>query len=129
MVKCPMIGINNGLGIMCKEFSYDKSSGLCLFDMEFKVLDSDSESEEISEGNLVITKSTKLIDESYANDKVYFNLDFHPTVNEYSKIIVKLNEEKYSLLFERGYFYGFIMNISKNEALFSHIINNFITLA
>ena len=128
MVKCPILGINNGLSMMCKEFSHDKKDGLCLFDMNIQILTPSGESAELIEGNLEILKSTDLIDEKYAGSRVYINSDCNPIVNEYTKIIIEQNQQKYSLLFEQNNFYGLLLNVSNNLELFNHIVKNFVSL-
>lgn len=128
MVKCPILGLNNGLSLMCKQFSDKNGNGLCLFDMNYQVLSTNNDSAEMIEGSLEIIKNTKLVDESYSDYKVYMDSDCHPIVNENSKILINSNEKKYSLLYEQGDYLGLILNVTKNKKIFSNLLKNFTRL-
>ena len=129
MVKTPILGINNGLSMMCREFSVEKKSGLCLFDMNFQIPSIDDINEEICEGNLEIKGGTDLVKEEQLKNVIYFYKNFHPEENEYTSAAIKFKEKRYSLIYERGYSSGIILNTSRNNELFSHIIENFVKYA
>jgi imidazoleglycerol phosphate synthase glutamine amidotransferase subunit HisH len=126
--KKPILGLNDGFSLMCNQLIDKDKCGLGFFDMSISSTECEELENGLTKGILLISRDSKLLDNSFNGHEVEFNPNSYSRISEYAKSEILYENKKYSLTFEHDNYYGFCLDFSKNETLGSALIRNFLNI-
>ncbi|PID59007.1 MAG: hypothetical protein CR986_07330 [Ignavibacteriae bacterium] len=122
LVQKPILGINNGLRIMCNNILDIDRNGLGFFNLDVKSISDDFKSEDIGELNLNST------DIAINKKNVNFDSSKHLCKTEYAKDSFTLDNKEYSLVLNNKNYFGLELDIKKNLRIAENILKQFVNL-
>lgn len=127
IVKKPIMGINNGSRLMCKKLLNNHKSGLGIFNIDVDIHEEYIEASFKEVGEIIVDEKFQYF-YSINNNKIFFNSDTQQEAFDCSKIIIRSNDKKYSLMHVYNNFYGLEIDIERNQQIAEEIITSFIQI-
>jgi hypothetical protein len=126
MIDKPILGINDGLKLMCNQIPSKLKCGLGLFPIELELENDVEENKHFEIGNLLIEKDSLLVNSEFNNLIVNFDPQNHGKFCEYTSCSALFKDTKYSITYESGNFFGVELDLDENRSLSNSLFKNFL---
>ncbi len=126
ILNTPILGVNNGMILMCDEIIDFNKAGLGFFSLDVNSIVKNSNGEYF-ERKVKYLKKSKLLKDLNV-EKVLIKNKNYLSKNLYTTSILNSGGKEISLTMENENFYGVQIDEMENSILFSQIINNFVKL-
>lgn len=128
MIKKPILGINNGFGLMCNNITDIQKLGLGLFPIDTKTCSIRNEKDVADNiGQLKILGDTNFLN-GIKIETVNCNLKSNSDVNNFTTSVISIKKKQFTLTCENENYYSLQMDTSENEKLFDKLLENFLKL-
>jgi imidazoleglycerol phosphate synthase glutamine amidotransferase subunit HisH len=128
MKNVPILGVNNGMVLMCNKIVDINKTGLGFFNINANTISvNDEKGEEIKETEFRKVDKSKLLTDT--SEIVKFNKKKkYLKSNHFSTSKINIDKNKYSFIMEKDNYFGIQIDIKENKDLFKKILTNFIKL-
>ena len=128
MKKVPILGVNNGMVLMCNKIVDINKTGLGFFNINANTISiNDEKGEEIKETEFRKVDKSKLLTDT--SEIVRFNKKKkYLKSNHFSTSKINIDKNEYSFIMEKDNYFGIQIDIKENKDLFKKILTNFIKL-
>jgi imidazoleglycerol phosphate synthase glutamine amidotransferase subunit HisH len=128
MKNVPILGVNNGMVLMCNKIVDINKTGLGFFNINANTISvNDEKGEEIKEIEFRKVDKSKLLTDT--SEIVKFNKKKkYLKSNHFSTSKINIDKNKYSFIMEKDNYFGIQIDIKENKDLFKKILTNFIKL-
>ncbi len=128
MKNVPILGVNNGMVLMCNKIVDINKTGLGFFNINANTISvNDEKGEDIKETEFRKVDKSKLLTDT--SEIVKFNKKKkYLKSNHFSTSKINIDKNKYSFIMEKDNYFGIQIDIKENKDLFKKILTNFIKL-
>ncbi len=127
IIKIPILGINNGMILMCNKIVDINKSGLGFFNIKASLINIESPKDiEYNFGKIEKLAETELLLDVPTQKIAIRNLNYLEK-NSFSVSKINMVEKEISFIMRKNNHYGVQIDIEKNKYLFGLIIKNFLS--
>jgi imidazoleglycerol phosphate synthase glutamine amidotransferase subunit HisH len=128
LLNKPILGINIGFHLMCKSIVNKNKTGLGLFDVDISGYHTLSEDKKYRSGTVKLIGKSKLVKKIDEGTLIEAYKQNYQSINKFTKSILLIDNEEYSLTYENDNYFGVELNFEKNQLFGKHLIENFISV-
>ena len=126
ILKIPILGVNNGMMLMCDKIIDLNKSGLGFFNIDVNSIVKNTNSKFVKREVAILKKSMLL--NRLTDKNVLIENSNYLSKNLYTTSIINGSNEEISFTMENMNYYGVQIDVKMNSGLFAQIVNNFIGL-